>query len=67
MNDEIVQRRSKRDFLSIFNACKQIKAKTGRDFKEEYLLIKKRSRTMGRTESNQNTLHRLNTKDLKLI
>lgn len=33
--------------LRLFRACRKMKAKTGHNFKEEYLLLKKRARSIG--------------------
>ena len=32
--------------INIFRACKKVQLKTGRDFKEEYIMIRKRARSL---------------------
>lgn len=45
---EVVYKGRENGFMRLFRACKQIKAKReGRDYKEEYLLLKKRAKSSG--------------------
>ena len=43
--------------MRLFRACKQVKAKLGgRDYKEEYLLLRKRGKSAGPGEDGGETL-----------
>jgi hypothetical protein len=49
---EINYRDSAKGLLNIFRACKQIQLRAGRDFKEEYVMIRKRARSLANREPN---------------
>lgn len=53
---ELNYRGSAQGLMGIFRACKQIQLRAGRDFKEEYIMIRKRARSLQNRPPNEDDL-----------
>lgn len=50
---EIHYRGSANGLMGIFRACKRIQVRTGRNFKEQYVMIRKRARSLANRDPNE--------------